>query len=215
VSTTSGARAPVRAVVFDMGGILEAPFDDALFAEMARLLGVPEPELRKERARHGLDLTLGRMTLRDFYARVGAGRARPVDSAAAVARHLAVYESTTGALDARVLGLIADLRRRRHVVACLTNTETEVGRFNRERGLYRAFDRAFLSTEMGLHKPEVAIYERALADLGSAPGEAVFTDDKLENVTGARAAGMHGIHYRDFDSFAEELADHVGRGRVA
>jgi putative hydrolase of the HAD superfamily len=212
VSSSPGARTPVRAVLFDMGGILEAPFDDVLFTEMARLLGVPEPELRRERSRQGLDLTLGRTTLREFYATVVAGRASGVAPDAAVARHLAVYESATGALDVRVLELIADLRRRRHIVACLTNTEVEVGRFNRDRGLYRAFDRAFLSTEMGLHKPERAVFERAVAELGCAPGEAVFTDDKLENVMGARAAGVHGIHYRDFDSFAEELAGLVGRG---
>ena len=212
MSMAAGARVAVQAVIFDIGGILEAPFDDVLFPEMARLLGVPESRLREERKRDALALTEGRMTLRDFYDRVGAGSPRRVDPGAAVAHHLAVYEAATGPFDARVLGLIEDLRRRRHVVACLTNTEIEVGRFNRARDLYRAFDRAFLSTEMALHKPGRAIYERALAELGCAPREAVFTDDKLENGDGARAVDMHGLHYRDFESFSAELAGLVGRG---
>ena len=93
----------------------------------------------------------------------------------------------------------------------LTNTELEVGRFNRGRGLYRAFHRAFLSTELGLHKPGRAIFDRALAELDCLPAEAVFTDDKLENVTGARTAGLHGILYRDLASFSAELQDLVGR----
>jgi HAD superfamily hydrolase (TIGR01509 family) len=170
---------------------------------------VPEPRLRQERAAHGLALTEGRMTLHEFYARVARDAGRPVDADAVVARHLAVYEAATGPLDAGVLALIQALRRR-HVVACLTNTEVEVGRFNRERGLYRAFDRAFLSTELALHKPGRAIFDRAVADLGCSPDEAVFTDDKLENVTGARTAGLHGILYRDLASFSAELAERLG-----
>jgi putative hydrolase of the HAD superfamily len=211
VSGPAGARAPIKAVIFDIGGILEVPFDDVLLPELARMLGVPEPRLRQRRAADAVALTEGRMTLREFYARIGGEAARPVDPGAVVAHHLAVYEAATGSLDARVLALIEELRRR-HIVACLTNTEVEVGQFNRDRGLYRPFDRAFLSTELGLHKPGLAIFERVLAELGCAPPEAVFTDDKLENAEGARAARMHAIHYRDFEGFSRELAQLVEPG---
>ena len=212
MSSPAGASAvtPIKAVIFDMGGILETPFDDALFPELARMLGIPEPQLRRARSVDGLALTLGRMTLREFYARVAREAGSPVEADAAVARHLAVYEAATGPLDAGVLALVQALRGRQ-VVACLTNTEVEVGRFNRDRGLYRAFDRAFLSTELGLHKPERAIFDRVMAELGIAPAEAVFTDDKLENVIGARTAGLHAIQYRDLASFSTEFEDLVGR----
>ena len=212
MSSPAGVPAvtPIKAVIFDMGGILEAPFDDVLFPELARTLGMPEPQLRQARSADSLALTLGRMTLREFYARVAREAGSAVEADAAVARHLAVYEAATGPLDAGVLALVQGLRRR-HVVACLTNTEVEVGRFNRDRGLYRAFDRAFLSTELGLHKPERAIFDRVMAELGFAPAEAVFTDDKRENVVGARTAGLHAIRYRDLASFSTELEDLVGR----
>jgi HAD superfamily hydrolase (TIGR01509 family) len=199
----------VKAVIFDIGGILEPPFDQVLFPELAGMLGVPETRLRHQREADAVALTLGRMTLREFYARVVAAEGRPVDPAAVVEQHLAIYGAATAEPDARVVGLVQGLRRR-HVVACLTNTEVEVGRFNRERGRFSPFDRAFLSTELGLHKPDPAIYERVLAELGCAPPEAVFTDDKLENALGARKVGMHAIHYRDFDGFSSELARLVG-----
>lgn len=206
-----GARGPIKAVIFDIGGILEPPFDDVLLPELATMLGMPEPRLRERRAGAAVALSEGRMTLRDFYARAVADGERPVDPDAVVARHLAVYGAATATLDARVLALIRELRPR-HVVACLTNTEVEVGRFNRERGLFAHFDRAFLSTELGLLKPGRAIFERTLAELGCAPLEAVFTDDKLENAEGARAVGMHAIHYRDFEGFSRELARLVEPG---
>ena len=196
---------PVKVVVFDIGGILEPPFDDVLVPEMAAMLGLPSARLAERRAASAVALAEGRMTLRDFYARVGTEQGQPVDPDAAVARHLAVYRAATARLDARVLGLVQVLRQR-HLVACLTNTEIEIARFNRERGLFRPFDRAFVSTEMGLHEPERAIFERLLTDLGCAPPDVVFTDDNLENTRGARAVGMHAIHYRDFEGFSKELA---------
>jgi putative hydrolase of the HAD superfamily len=203
--TPAGPRTPIKALIFDMGGILEPPFDDVLVPALAALLGISSERLLERRGAHGAALSEGRMTLRDFYTDVVAETGHPVDPGAAVARHLEVYRAATARLDGRVLDLIRRLRRR-HVVACLTNTEIEVGRLNRERGLFDPFDRAFLSTEMGLRKPERAIFDRALSDLGCAPVEALFTDDKLDNVAGARAAGMHALHYRDFEGFASELA---------
>ena len=208
MSVPAGPRAPIRAVIFDVGGILEPPFDDVLLAEVATLLGVPASRVRQHRAADTIALSDGRMTLREFYAKVIGESGRSVNPDAVVARHLAVYGAATARLDARVLGLIHELRRR-HVVACLTNTEVEIARFNRQRGLYRPFDRAFLSTEIGLHKPDRVIFERVLAELGCAPDEAVFTDDNPENAAGARATRMHAIHYRDFEGFARELASLV------
>ena len=203
--TPAGARPRIKAVVFDMGGILEPSFDDVLLPALAALLGISPERLLERRGAYSAALSEGRMTLRDFYARIVAETGRALDPRVAVARHLAVYQEATSELDARVLDLIRGLRRH-HVVACLTNTEVEVGRLNRERGLFGAFDLAFLSTEMSLRKPDRAIFDRALSDLGCAPSEAIFTDDKLDNVAGARTAGMHAIHYRDFDDFTSELA---------
>jgi putative hydrolase of the HAD superfamily len=202
----------VAAVIFDIGGILEPPFDDVLFPELARMLGVPEPRLRARREEDAAALSTGRMTLRDFYARVVAEDGRPVDPDATVARHLAVYEAATSPLDPDVLALIAELRRR-YAVACLSNTEVEVARFNRSRGLFDPFHRAFLSAELGLVKPGRAIFEHALAELRCQPAAAVFTDDRLDNVAGARAAGIPSIHYRGFEEFRAQLQRLLEPGR--
>ncbi|MEM9563351.1 MAG: HAD family phosphatase [Actinomycetota bacterium] len=49
--------------------------------------------------------------------------------------------------------------------------------------------RAFLSYELGLVKPDVAIYDRVASDLGLAADRILFIDDNQINVDGARAAG--------------------------
>jgi putative hydrolase of the HAD superfamily len=51
------------------------------------------------------------------------------------------------------------------------------------------------SSEVGMRKPNPAIFHHALALLGDvAPERAVFLDDSPGNVAGARMAGLHAIH---------------------
>ncbi len=56
------------------------------------------------------------------------------------------------------------------------------------------FDQLYVSHEMGLRKPDPKIYETLLQREGVAAGDAVFFDDKIENIEAARACGIDSIH---------------------
>ena len=56
-------------------------------------------------------------------------------------------------------------------------------------------DRAFVSYEMGLLKPDKKIYENVLAQLGAEAKEVLFVDDKPKNVEAAKSVGMKAIVY--------------------
>ena len=67
------------------------------------------------------------------------------------------------------------------------------------------FDRHWVSHEMGLEKPDPAIYEQVLRATG-LPSEAhLFIDDIGENVEAARSVGMQGILHTDADALAREF----------
>ena len=59
------------------------------------------------------------------------------------------------------------------------------------------FDVAVISGEVGLHKPQPAIYLLACERLEVEPAEAVFVDDLRENCAGAEAVGMTALLHRD------------------
>jgi 2-haloacid dehalogenase len=69
-------------------------------------------------------------------------------------------------------------------------------------GLFRDY---VVSGLVGHSKPDAGIYELTCRTGGFQPGEAVFIDDVLANVEGARAIGMAGIHHRSADQTAAEL----------
>jgi len=67
-------------------------------------------------------------------------------------------------------------------------------------------DGAVLSYELGLRKPEPAIYEAALKLAGVAADQAVFIDDMKPNVEAAAKMGITVIHNRPCTNLRKELA---------
>lgn len=62
-----------------------------------------------------------------------------------------------------------------------------------------------VSGEIGLIKPDVAIYERHARDFGLEPSATLFIDDSYANVEGARAAGWQAVHFIGADKLKADL----------
>ena len=68
-----------------------------------------------------------------------------------------------------------------------------------------AFDVIVVSAEVKLVKPHPEIYNLALVQLELNPEETIFIDDFIENVQGAEAIGMTGIHFVSTDDVVAKL----------
>lgn len=78
-----------------------------------------------------------------------------------------------------------------YIVACLTNTNSlHWPRFCKELGLLDHFAFHFASHEIGLVKPEPAIFQHAVDRLACDPARMLFLDDNMLNVDAARAVGI-------------------------
>jgi putative hydrolase of the HAD superfamily len=62
-----------------------------------------------------------------------------------------------------------------------------------------------LSAEVGLIKPDPAIYEHTLHGLGVTAPETLFVDDREENIRAARALGIHGVQFRSIAGLKDDL----------
>src|SRR5687767_11371995 len=67
----------------------------------------------------------------------------------------------------------------------------------KEDAFFRRFRDILVSGKEKLLKPDPAIYYRALDRFGLRPADALFVDDRLINVEGAVAIGMHGHLFTD------------------
>lgn len=75
----------------------------------------------------------------------------------------------------------------------------------REAALFAPFRDIVVSGAEKLVKPDPAIYHLALSRFGLKPHEALFIDDREENIVGAAALGIATHHFRDAAKLRKEL----------
>ncbi|MCY4544287.1 MAG: HAD family hydrolase [Gemmatimonadetes bacterium] len=89
------------------------------------------------------------------------------------------------------------LRARRHPMALVTNGSNSQRAKIDALGASVYFDAVLISEEMGIAKPDPAIFTQAMSRLNAAPDRSVFVGDSLEHdMAGARKAGMMTVYIK-------------------
>jgi glucose-1-phosphatase len=73
-------------------------------------------------------------------------------------------------------------------------------------GVLGHFREIFLSSSIGLRKPDAAAYDHVVRAIGVPASRIVFFDDVAENIEGARARGLAAVHVTSSDDVARALS---------
>ncbi|HTJ73134.1 MAG TPA: HAD family phosphatase [Verrucomicrobiae bacterium] len=96
--------------------------------------------------------------------------------------------------------------RANYKTAMLSNVgRGSVERLFGEEELKNLFEVVVLSSEVGVTKPGVAIYQLTASRLGLLPEECLMIDDIAVNVEGAKAAGMQAVQFKDIQQCKQEV----------
>ncbi|MEV1244318.1 HAD family hydrolase [Nonomuraea sp. NPDC050022] len=189
---------PFDAVLCDLDGVLRH-FDHAVQADIEARYGLP---LRKTAFDPDLigPATLGHITEAQWVESIavalgGDERAR---------RAAAEFAAVPFWVDEEVRGLLARTQGRVPVVL-VTNAMDTLEEHLERLGLAYFADAVVSSARVGVAKPDRRIYELAAELAGVAPERCLFVDDRLENVAGATALGMTGVHYRSIADLTPAL----------
>jgi putative hydrolase of the HAD superfamily len=68
------------------------------------------------------------------------------------------------------------------------------------------FREIFLSSTIGLRKPDAEAYDHVVRAIGVPASRIVFFDDSADNIEGAQARGLIGVHVTSPDDVAAALA---------
>ncbi|MEE8308071.1 MAG: HAD-IA family hydrolase, partial [Gammaproteobacteria bacterium] len=101
----------------------------------------------------------------------------------------------------------------RYQVALLSNASpNQASRVRESFGfdIHAEFDVYVNSALVGLRKPDPAIFELTLEQLGVAPQQAIFLDDLIYNVDAARELGIHTVQVVDPETSLAELEALLG-----
>ena len=193
----------LRAVLFDMDGVIRH-WDDVGAKAGEAAAGLPAGAV--DRVAYTIPefaaTQVGTVTAREWAAAVGRALVAEYGPGADVAAEH--YFAYAGRVDQAMVSLVAAVRA--HVtVALLSNATDQLREHLAHHRLVDAFDVVLCSAELGIAKPDVEIFRHALTVLAVSPEEAFFTDDRPDNVDGARRAGLHAEVFTGRDALAGQL----------
>lgn len=195
----------LKAVLWDLGGVLVRTQDWSPRQAWERRLGLPEGGLSE-------------LVFRGEVGRLAAiGRASAADIWRAIADRFDLNEGEKAQIEAdfwrgdevdeQLIAFIRSLRPRA-ATGLISNAWPDLRAAIEGRwGIADAFDVIVISAEAGVTKPDARLYRLALDQLHIGPEQAIFIDDFEENVEAARKLGMQAILFVD----AHQAMDRVRR----
>ncbi|MCU0495286.1 MAG: HAD family phosphatase [Chloroflexaceae bacterium] len=192
----------LKAVIFDIGGVLFRVEEDAPRQAWARRVGLSVKEFEQRIFANPVArrASVGQATMPELWAEI----ARQLSLTPAEVTQLKAELWRGGVWDAALLAYLKSLRPR-YKTAVISDAWPDA-RENTLRYINsETFDAIFFSAEAGRVKPAPALFQRAFDQLHVHARETVFVDDSADTVLAARQLGLVGIHFTGTAQLLAEL----------
>jgi putative hydrolase of the HAD superfamily len=195
---------PINAVIFDYGMVLSAPADPEAHRELIRIFGSHAEDFEREywAFRHAYDS--GDFDGAGYWQRCAqsAGVTLTEDQARQlIANDIRMWSK----LNPTMVDWAVTISKSGFKTGILSNIPFEIADVFKEFGWVKGFTHNTWSCYLRLAKPDPTIYHRVVDALGVRPEEALFLDDRQENILSAEAIGLQCILFRDVEQLRHEL----------
>jgi glucose-1-phosphatase len=196
----------IQAIIFDIGGVLIRTEDHAPRRQLEQRLGLAPgtAEFIVFNSDGGLRTQRGEFTEEENWLRVQAELSLSDADLADFRREFWAGDK----LDGDLIDYIRRLHGRYQTAIISNAMPGLMALVNGKYLIADAFDVIVGSGDVKVAKPDPAIFQLTLAQLGRQPHEAIFIDDSPTNIQGAQAVGLHTIHYTRGLDIPAALAHH-------
>jgi epoxide hydrolase-like predicted phosphatase len=194
----------VKAVIFDVGGVLIVTHNRAGREKWGKRLGMDAWEFENFvfNGESGRQAQLGQKSNESHWAWLGEQLGLQGTDLIQMRRDFFAGDK----INQPLVDTVQRLRQAGYKTGILSNFGDNARQLWRDvYPFIDYFDGIIISAEVGLMKPDARIYRMAADSVGVTPEEAVFIDDFIENIEGASAVGMRGIHFTDTATVLQEL----------
>jgi putative hydrolase of the HAD superfamily len=184
----------IRAVLFDVGSVLVRETDRGPRKAAAARLGLDYDQLVEAvlGSPWSKAAACGELDSQGAWEKIGRGLSLDRNET----DHLKAAFFAGDSLDLTLVSWVRRLRKD-YQVGILSNAWDDLrARLEQDWKIAHLFDPIIISAELGVMKPEPAIYRAALESFRRKPSEVVFIDDQWDNIQAAVSLGMKGIHFR-------------------
>ncbi len=182
----------MRYILFDLYGLFYNLKPLSGWEEFAARLGTTADVLRPAFSRYRPDYDANFLDIDQYWRLVGAELGIEIDWREALAADLAA----TGGINEEMVAFLRELHDAGVPVGLLSNEPKERTEITRTHEFVSFFNPALFSCELGMAKPDPAIFEVALERIREVvgedlhPSEVLFTDDTQVNLDTARELGF-------------------------
>ena len=198
---------PIKAVIWDIGGVIGRTEDRGPRGKLAADLGVSYEYLVRLifGGEQGARAQLGEITVDELFQYVRQELDLTPDE------HPDLYERFFAGdrVDYELVDFIRSLKPK-YKIGIISNAWGDLHKMLDRWGITDAFDIVVGSGDEGILKPDPQIYIIALDRLNVKPNEAIFVDDFIENIEGARKLGINAIHFQNRDQTLSEITNLLG-----
>lgn len=185
--------------------VLTAPPEPKAYSELLRLTGLTRERLDHFywADRHAFDE--GKLNGLTFWRKVTADAGLKLD--VPTIGELALWDARMWTTEnPAMLTWQQKLKQRGILTAILSNIgDTVLSNMLREHKWIPRFDVQVWSYQLHMAKPDEAIFQHTLKQLGTRPEETLFVDDKQVNIDAANAVGMKGVLFTDVERLRIDL----------
>ena len=182
---------PGKVVVFDYGEVISFSPSDSDRQALLSIARVPEESFWPPYWQNRDALDAGTMSIRQYWLEIARHAGVDFSESRIQQLWIADYRSWLS-VNPDTYDVLLALREGGTRMALLSNAGFDFGGYFRHGPMGSLFERVFVSAEMGRLKPEQAIYQEVLDELGIEAGDMIFIDNKAVNIDGAAALGIDG-----------------------
>lgn len=193
----------LKTLFFDLGNVLVFFSLPKMFAQLAECTGLSIEQIKKVL----LDTDVRELYERGFidtpqlYKIIQSHAPNPFSFEAFTTAFSHIFTPNT-----ELWPLVEKLKKQNVRLVLLSNTsECHFKHIEAHYPVLQYFDHKILSYEVGVWKPDIRIFQKALAAANCSPHECFYIDDIPEFIQAARSVGLAGFVYTTVDSLQEQL----------
>ncbi len=198
-----------KAILLDLGGVVVSNAPRMFIREFAVKHNLSLEEVVNAFKMHFGNWLVGKVTEEKFWGGFLNELNLPIAEDAFIADSKEMLRLFI-VVDEDLLGVLktAKLNDKGLKLAVLSNCPKEIAEYiEKKYEISTVFDKTFYSGNLGMSKPDTAMFEHAAKELGLAVEQCTFVDDRERNITPAEELGMNVIKFESLDKLKEELQE--------
>lgn len=194
----------IKAIAFDFGGVIELNGSGDIMSDIAKAVGVPLDDFKKEYFRHNHLSNVENMLWEDMIIEVANVFNATKETKEKISQIKKAF-SAKNKFNTELIATFPVFQQQGLKVAIFSNNTTKLREILTDNGIIKLVDEVIISAEIGFQKPHKEAFEVLFEKLSARPEEVIFIDDTTKSLEKAKDIGYIPILFKNNEQLRTDL----------